>query len=281
MDRLQLRSRALGRVLDALKHTKHARLYAVDDGVLVGLSSLVDVWSETLEQQPTRAEIVKFLESLKPFVPSLFQRRPEEPTPADLSKWKNEAGQLPPNPFSKATLNLTEQTWLREHEPALAKFLEETAETGVTYFYLRKQRDEKAAREKIRAIEYGEREHADNPFRGKNISLQNEFLRRHGDAVANFYKHEAESEVHLPWLGKQNLTEVSKIAAKAPALYEMIDKSIPLAQEWERDDIVRGEKEIAEAQARTRAAKELLGQKLKAERQARNARIDALLAKTT
>jgi len=274
MDNRQKRNHAIGRTLDALKHTTHARDYCVDDATLLGLAALVDTWSEQQPEPPTRNQIVKFLESLKPFVPSLFQNRP--PDLAKIEKLIDPlTGREPENPWVSG--DLASQSVVSKHFPQLSDELKKRAKHGgsLSYAQLIEERRAEETAKMLRELEY---EHDSNPFRGRNISIQSEFRRKYGDAVANFFKHEAETEVRLPWLGEQNLTLTGRIAAKAPALHELIEKSIPVARAWAQDDLIQSEKAIAEEQARRKAAQQLLGQKLEADRQAWRDRVDKLLA---
>jgi hypothetical protein len=277
------RNTAIGRTLDDLKHVPGLRWWAIDDATLLGLTGLTDVWSEPQEQPPTRDQRVKFLASLRPFVPSLFQQRPEETTQIDLSRWKHPVtGALPANPYAKETLNLSEQSWFAANEPELNAFLKAQAETGSTFSSIAKQRETEARNKALRDMPYGEAEHAENIFRRPaNMTELDEFRKKVGADVADFYKREAETPIRLPWVGDQHHTLMNKMFKKAPELHELIKKSIPLMQEWAREDLVECEKQNAEAQARAKAAQEILGAKLDAEREARNRRIDALLAGKT
>jgi hypothetical protein len=272
----QRRNRAVGTITAALKKIPGARHYAVSDGVLIALGALREV---ALPPEATQEQVIELLQSLREFVPSLFQERPSEPTsPIDLSAWKNEAGEIPPNPFSKATLNVSEQNWLRKNQPALADYLKRQAEGGDTFSGIARQKETEARNKALREMLYGEKEHAENIFRrSNNMTERDAFRKLHGDAVTDFFQREANEEVRLPWTGTPNLTLQGKIASKDPALQELIRKSIPVAQAWARDDLFEAEKQVNEATARAKAAREVLNQKLEAEREERNRRIDALL----
>jgi hypothetical protein len=253
---------AYGHAKEALKRIKHARYYAADDATLLAIGALLSEWQSDRAARGenfTQEAADKFLEGLRDYVPSLFQKRPpDEKEPAKL--WIDPvSGQSPPNPFAKATLNLSEQTWLVEHEPELASYLRETADRGVSYSFLQKQRDEKEAREKIRAIEYGEAEHQGNVFRDGNLSAKNAFRRAFGDAVSDFYEREAKTPVQLPWIGEQNLTLTGQLFVKAPDLHALVKRSVTTAREWATETLHESEKQFGEAQARRRSAETLLG----------------------
>ncbi len=255
---------AVGNTLTALKMVKWSRWYAVDDTSLLALAALVaEEWQSNRTEQPlTREGVAKFLESLRDYVPSLFQNRPpDEKESAKL--WIDEvSGAHPPNPFSKASLNLSEQAWLREHEPQLAEYLKETAE-GLTYLILKERRDKKAAREKLRKLDYGESEHSDNVFKTSDLSKRSSFRRVFGDAVADFYEWEAKTPVEIPWIGQKNLTLMGQLTKKSPALHELVERSITTAREWAQEQLFESEKQFTEAQANRLSAETLLNVKAK------------------
>src|SRR5438067_5446422 len=111
---------AIGRTLDALKHVKHARNYAIDDGNLMGLAAVVDAWIQdeiAADKTVGRPQIVKFIEGLRPFIPSLFQKRPADP--AKIEKVLDPlTGREPENPWT--TNDLASQSVVAKQFPELA-----------------------------------------------------------------------------------------------------------------------------------------------------------------
>jgi hypothetical protein len=257
----------VGHVTEALKRTKFARHYALGDTEKMALAALLSEWQAGRNESFTHEAAAKFLEQLRDSTPSLFQNRPAAEKELPKLPVDPVSGQAPPNPFSKATFNLSEQMWLREHEPALADYLKATADTGATYSYLAKQRAEKDARDKIRAIEYGEKQHAENenPYRGGNLAAKSEFRRTHGDLVADFWKREGTEPVSLPWLpgkdGKPNLTGMSILAKRSPDLRQLVDRSMGTLKDWASESLLESEKEQAASQSRADVARQLLGTK--------------------
>ena len=240
MDNKMTRDKAMRLASESLKKVKWSRYYACDGAILLGLGALISEWAASRSGEPfTQADVIKFLEQLRPFTPALFQNRPGPEQPAiDLESWKDPAtGKVPPNPFDKNTLNISEQAWLEQNQPQLAKYLKEVAEAGgLSYRYLAGQRDEKANREALRDLVYTVEEHETNVFRGKNLSLQNSFRQSLGNDVANFFQREAQTPAELPWLGeKPNLTLTSKLAKDDPALHQLVKASITTARQWAND----------------------------------------------
>ena len=144
-----------------LKKVPGVRHYAISGPTLLALAALVS------EHQKERAahggnfdedELVQFLGSLREHVPSLFQSRPpDEPKVQELLK-DQVTGAVPKNPWSKDSINVTEQQIIARDYPDLAAYLKATA-NGLTYSTLLKQKEEKSRREQLRAIEYDEADH--------------------------------------------------------------------------------------------------------------------------
>ncbi len=251
---------AIGRTLDALKNTKHARHYAFDNGSLLALGALVETWREDqIEAGETvgRPEIVKFIEGLKPYVPSLFQKRPADP--AQIEKVLDPlTGREPENPW---TVNdLASQSVVTTQFPELAEQLKKRAKHGgsLTYAQVVEEQHAEAKAKELRDLEYGESQHGINPFRRNALGAQSEVRRRYGDGIAAFYKREATTPVELPWVGEPNLTLMGKIS-KQPQLHELVKRSIGTAKEWAEETMMESEKQFAESQANRKAAEQLLG----------------------
>jgi hypothetical protein len=248
------REQATKLVADVLPKVKWARYYAADPAVLMALGATVAVWHAKEGKDLTHANVAKFLERLRPFVPSLFQQRPgEETEPIDLEKYRDPVSkQLPPNPWAKDSLNLSEQAWLQEHEPRLAEFLKATGEAGLSYSYLARQKSEEQRRAAMRDLEYTEEEHKTNPFRGRNLSLQNGFYQTLGKDVADFYRREATTEIEMPWLGeKPNITLMGRLQREAPDLHSFAKESVTVARGW-------AENLLTEAKAQRTSAESIL-----------------------
>ena len=210
MENRQRRMIYLGHAVEALKKAKHGRHYALGDTEKMALAALVSTWQAGRNESFTHEAAAKFLEQLREFAPSLFQNRPPDEKEPPKLPVDPVSGKPPANPWEKGHENVTEQGWLRTHEPELADYLKAVADRGMTFSYLARQAAEKEQREKLRAIEYGTTQHAGNVYRGDSLSAKSEFRRRNGDLVADFYKREATEPVTLGWLpgpdGRPNLT---------------------------------------------------------------------------
>jgi hypothetical protein len=254
---------AIGRTLDALKHTKNARYYAIDDGNLMAAAALIETWREgKIEAGKTvgRPEIVKFIEGLRDYVPSLFQNRPTDP--AKIEKVLDEfTGREPENPW--VTGDLQSQSVVTQQFPELAAELKKRAKHGgaLSYSQVVEEREAEAKAKELRDLEYSTAQHAINPWRNPNaLGAQSEARKKHGDGIASFYKREATEPVALPWVGEENLTFMGKIS-KQPQLQELVKRSMATAREWATETMFESEKQFAESQASRRAAEALLGRR--------------------
>ena len=93
----------------------------------MGLSALIETWrNDQIEagETVTRDSIVKFIEGLRDYVPSLFQNRP--PDPAKIEKVLDPlTGREPENPW--VSNDLASQSAITKHSPELAAELKKRA----------------------------------------------------------------------------------------------------------------------------------------------------------
>ena len=102
----------------------------------------------------------------------------------------------------------------------------------------------------------------------------NNFRRERGEAVADFFKAEAQTPVTLPWLTdpkteKLNLTNHMMLRRRAPELAELADRSVETARQWSAEIATAAEKQIAELEARRAEAQTLLQKKTESTLQAK------------
>src|SRR5437879_1517607 len=95
----QIRDRFTKLAFEALKRARDSRWYAFSNGIIMAIGALLEAKQASLNEgeRLTLPDAVKFVESLRPYCPTLFQNRPgPEQPPVDLSKWKDEtSGQMP------------------------------------------------------------------------------------------------------------------------------------------------------------------------------------------
>lgn len=235
----------------------------------IALCALLAAWQSERDASFTREEAADFLRQLEPYCGSLFQNRPApEPDSEKLKQLLEQfrdpiTGELPKNPWAKDG-NLTERMLVEREFPELASYLRSIA-SGTTFSVVKKQRDEKAQRDRLRAITYGADEHRKNPYRtGASLTALSEFRARVGDDVANFWQREAREPIVLPWLpgedGKpRNLTMMMRMQRENPTLRATIDKSLATAREWAQIDVEENERTAAEAFSRATTARTILG----------------------
>jgi hypothetical protein len=271
---IQRRRRAfLEHTQAALKKVKWARHYALGDRELLAIAALLSEWQAERAQHDegfTREAAAEFLDSLRDHVPTLFQNRPpDEPQIPQLLK-DPVTGNIPANPWSEGSINVTEQQIIARDYPDLAAYLKATA-NGLTYSTLLKQKAEKARREQLREITYDEDSHRTNPYvNNADLTRLSEFRRSRGDAVADFYKREATEPVQLPWVpdpatGRPpNLTASMAFKRAAPELAELCVRSIETARQWSQEIVSSVEKQISELEARRASARSLLEKKIDA-----------------
>jgi hypothetical protein len=198
-------------------------------------------------------------------------------TPAQLEKWRDPvSNQLPKNPWAKGSVNVTEQGWLSEHEPELAAYLKATANTGVTYSFLQKQKEEAVQRKLLRELEYTHEQHRVNPYlNNASVDERGAFRRKIGDATADIYQREATEPITIPWhptltestaarsatYRTKNVTAMSRIAHDAPQLRALLDRSLQLERQWAGEDLKAFAASDAANKERRESAQRLLAQR--------------------
>jgi len=144
------------------------------------------------------------------------------------------------NPFSYPP-DLTSQMLLEKENPALAKYYRETKD-GTTFAMIAKMKEEREQRDRIRAIEYGEKQHRENPFllpHGKEaLQKQSELVRanEHQPHIVNWYQAEAKAK---PSLGFGNVTVRMAITKRDPQLGAIYQKAEAIYQQWLKADAQR------------------------------------------
>jgi hypothetical protein len=242
--------------MDALRKIPYCRWYAVeeDQAVLDSLSLLGIAWhTDRFENQNGKRfnaeEYRDFLQEVVDHVDCLRQEIPEAP-PKMPSVWRDEiTGEVPKNPWSNPP-DLDSQGAVMERDPELASWLKETA-SGVSYKLLAKQQKKAEARLRKSAIRHGKAEWQTNPFRDKsNLQAQADFIKQFGQEVADYYRHEAETPIKLPWaIGSQNKTEIGQIVKKSPEIARMVFRASELLRQ-------RLTKEAAEAKQQAEEARQ-------------------------
>lgn len=258
-----LRERMLKHVNELIKKVPGARWYALDARQMLGLAALLTAWQAKRAAKDVNFstdDATAFLSEVVSNIPSLRQDRPgDAPKLPNLKAWADPVtGTLPKNPWAKGSVNLTEQGWLAENEPELAAYLKATA-NGVTFSYLREQAEAKEARKVLADLQYDEKTHASNPFHGSDVTARGNFIRAHGEAVADFYKREAEAP-RLPWQGENggNLTELMALTGTAPELRSLVNQAAELEKEWGADELQSLRKLEAELAQKRKDAEQLV-----------------------
>ena len=138
----------LERIRRNLAKVPNSRWYALPDDELAlrPLAAALAAWQSERAEGFSDKDVVAFLTELAPWVPGLTQswRPKDEPLAPEL--WRDPvSNQAPKNPWSKGSINVTEQMWFAENEPQLAAYLKATA-NGLTYSYLKQQLVEREER---------------------------------------------------------------------------------------------------------------------------------------
>jgi hypothetical protein len=257
-----------GHAAAAMKKARNCRYYSATPADLLALGALMRAWQEGRDKSFTREEAAELLESLAPYCESLFQIRPSdepEPIAADLEQFKDEFGALPKNPWTKESINLTDQSFITKNYPALATYLKTVAEKGETFMAVAKRKADRAARQQMRDLEYTEKEHRENPFRNPDTTLtaRMAFEKAVGEPITQFYKREATESIQLPWLGKPNMTTMQRMQRENPNLRAVVDRSGEMLREWATQELTEAESVAAAALERQETAKALLQSKIK------------------
>jgi hypothetical protein len=146
-----------------------------------------------------------------------------------------------------------------EKDPVLAERLKMMAE-GISYAKLAQLQDEKAKREKLRSLEYGEKQHLENPYWNGNLTSKMEFEKTADPVTLEFYKSEAMPvEINFG-----NLTHTMVLAKHNPVLRELWGRAAEINASWQADDYrqlteAKAAAETALAAARARQGSNLVG----------------------
>jgi hypothetical protein len=222
-------------------------------------------WLAEKHEGFTVPEAAKFVESLQPHLPTLFQswRPPDELEPLqpdDIGKWKNAFGELPPNPFMPGG-SLDDRMWLVKHEPRIAGHLKKLA-AGAGYRHKAEELGDADKRQKLRDFDYGESEHRKNPYpSATNLTRLSDWRREVGDTTADIHRAEAETPAKLPWIGERDMTAMMKMQRANPHLRTLVDRSISRLKEWAGEELNESQQAAAQAASRTATAKTLLATK--------------------
>ncbi|MDQ3119445.1 MAG: hypothetical protein M3Q89_07760 [Verrucomicrobiota bacterium] len=255
-----MKKRMIQHAKELLKKVPGARFYALGEREWLAIAALLTSWQEERRASGINFDeqaATEFLAEVVAHIPSLKQDRPaDEEKLAQL--WRDPVtGEAPKNPYAKDTLNVTEQMEIAKEQPELAAYLKATAD-GVTYTYLRKQREEKETRALLRDLPYGEAEHIANPLRGSDLPTKARFHKEHHPAVVEFYRRETQP-VSLFWL-KENVTERMAVAKSAPHLQMLADQAAEVKEAWGADELQTLRGEEAELARKRAVAESLLKQ---------------------
>jgi hypothetical protein len=257
----------IAHAMSAMSKAKHCRYYATTPGVQLALGALLHAWQSSRDKSFTREAAAEFLEQLAPYAESLFQVRPkDEPEPADLDQFKDEFGNLPKNPWSRDSINITDQNYISGKFPAVAAYLKTVAEKGETFMAVAERKAAKEQRKFLRDLEYGEKQHKElNPYVNPDITLTErmKFEKEYGPDVAQFFRREAETPVQLPWLGKRNQTIMQQMQHQNPVLRAAIDQSGETLRTWAQQEVTEAESVAAAALAKREEAQGLFETKIK------------------
>ncbi len=228
----------------AFKLVPNSRHYAADERAHAALGALCAAFVEpnrAAGRNFSRHEFAEVLESLTQFMPSLVQQRPS-PEPKAPTPWRDEVtGQTARNPYEKPQ-DFESIRILERRDPLLAAHLKAIA-GGVSYAYLAKIEDEKAERETLRKLPYGETEHKQNVFLSGTLTEQGQFTKLIHPAVVQFYRREAEP-LEIPL---NNLTLRGQLFKKDGRLHELVKRASEILTAWQKEDRAR----LAEMRAET------------------------------
>jgi hypothetical protein len=229
------------------------RHYALDEdakNVLTAIASAVfskrAADGRTDSEKPNaREEFAQVIQALADAGCNLLQSRPSDPE-ALPKPWVDEVtGAQLPNPFAKATADLTAQAILMKRDPALAQHLKAMADDP--YGTLAKLQDEEAERQALASIPYDDKIHQLNPFLGDNLRAQDEFVKRDRE-LAKFYKEEARP-VEIPLFGKnRNLTLEGRLY-RDPHAASVLKVGAALSRQWLESDRQAAGEQRAKAEA--------------------------------
>lgn len=217
----------------AFRKVPNNRAYATDAVTERGGIALArGVW-RTLEAANARDDntLDQVLLVIAPFVTTALQSwRPGPETPLP-KPWRDEVtGALLPNPFAVEPEDINGQTILFERDPELATYYRRLADNP--YQLLADLADERARRDFLRSLKFGQREFDNNPFRG-NLNepavaqAQSDFVRQHDELTVEVWRSER-ATVIWPWSDGGNMTELGRCftALKANPVAGVIDGGV-------------------------------------------------------
>ncbi len=231
------------------------RAYALDSVGLQSLGALAAAWHERYVAEQTSLGkstshslemIVPVFAEMATYVPALLQQRPAAEPSAPIVWTDPITGEPAKNPFAEPQ-DLTSQSVIEAHDPALAAHLKQVAK-GVTYSGLAKQRTEAAGRAKVRDLVYGEAEHKRNPFvrpttdmlstksPRPNMTKIGEFSGANPPEVVEFYRREGTVDVRLPWRPR-HITQLMQLGSHNPPLRLLAGRAEEIEQAWIQDDL--------------------------------------------
>jgi len=248
-----------------LPKVPNSRWYALldDELALRPLAAALAAWQSERNEGLCDKDVVAFLTELAPWVPGLTQSwRPPKDEPLAPELWRDPvSNQTPKNPWSKDSINVTEQMWLAENEPQLTAYLKATKD-GLSYSFLAKQRQEREDREVLRKLEYDEHTHRRNVFRNGTLTEISDFARQNRRAITEVFKAEANTKVVPIWHPQggreRNLTQSMKLTRENPALRAVVDRGLQVEKHWAQNDLETARANEAETARLRTAAQKLL-----------------------
>jgi hypothetical protein len=222
------------------------RAYALTPDAKVILSTLgkAVLLRQAGPDDAERAQLMqRVIEKLNGRECNILQQRPDAPKPVP-EPWKDPFGNILPNSF--LTKDLKAQSLLMQRDPELAALYERLAKDQ--YGTVAQLADDEVQRAALSAIEYGETQHAANPFRRDNQSEQAAFTKR-DKMLADFYREEAKP-VDLPLFGAmRNITLRGRLSRDAD-VGAVIETAEKIHTQWRAEDKAAAEAQAKEAQTR-------------------------------
>jgi hypothetical protein len=242
------------------KHFPLSRWYALTETDLAALSALAAAWWERERGKDPRASLTRealreFLEPIVPQISGMLQRRPRDP--AKLPEW-------PVDPLTKqpvAIKDATSRNLLARENPDLWEAIKRREKSGGVFTYKQLLEDQQAAEEAklVRDLEYGETQHASNPYRNGSLTARSDFARANPKPIVDYYKLESETKIRVPWL-ESNLTDRMNLA-KNQQLNELLPRTRELMTAWGHEALEQVQKAGQELAQREEAAQRLLATK--------------------
>jgi hypothetical protein len=245
----QLRKAAEAFAMKAYQQMPHHRAYALPPQAKVLLGSLARAMfvkrqakgRTDMDGKPPSAhkEFFGIVEALAKAGANILQARPNDPKPLPALWLSPLTGQ----PLG-APKGIGERSLLQKLDPDLLRLFD--ALEKEPYKVVQQMRSDEAKRTAMAAIEYGEGEHAVNPFR-TNDQTQMANLFKHDPLLAQFCQAEAK-DVELNLFGAQrDLTARGKLL-KDPAAGPIVELAEKIHEQWRMEDkaVAAEEKAVAE-----------------------------------